>query len=866
MFVTETGNKTHTNTMENTSDAFWSDFPSEHKLVKVANQKRSNNDIRGAIDLYVQVYNSLDKLNQIPAKRLTIQIVSKIVHAYTDLGEIAEAKRSLDKVVAVKNCLARLLFSEAQKSIVNGEISKADGLISEATELWDSKSTKQSDENSAKYLEMLCAASDVFLKNKKFKKVVQSCNKMIEHESLQLAHYEKRSEIYKKFIQLMEEDPHVKTSVSDDYHLADIVVDSSLTKNFYLYNGKKCYKDLEYALKHYLNYVPMHKERESYRIFINSGVYSWPQKSTLQAFLKQISGKKSQTESDLSLRITGSSRVIFLPNSEEKQDAIEIVEFPKGEIFFKNISFGEKKVFSAKLNKITLHIENKVNMTFDSCLFSNVKIESSKPKIKSERSSLSFDFCHFENQDLINFEFGLASWWKVSFSNCLVKNNDSTGIIAIVGCQFTLSNTEIVTDNFNCGDRLLVMGEMANLTATGCLFRAKYAVKEVKMTRFSTSTLPDKVWFETVVEKPLNDVFHKTYDLRILNGAKCSIVSSKVKWRIQVNSSDATIKQCVLSPAYATLSSKVAAVISLEKSGNMSVIGNTFEDYSLGIRMSMGAKPLIDKNTFLDGSFSAITVQQHSEPIIRRNLFKENEERGQMCAILYLPEFSSGRIEHNTFQDFSFQPIYIFQENKVDVIHNSYVNIDYMKHSVSKGIFTPKPWFMTSLQDVLMQISFKSTYDAIFHKKMDSSNLTNKIGCSMMERKWPKEDVVRFWKSDYETKRQKKIVDCQKHKNSCRRSCEDCDSEYETGSESEEEDEETARWLAEKKIDKESYLAILSGAQLKECFSCGMVKMKIQQCSHCKLVHFCDIACQRKSWPNHKALCKLITTKSTITT
>ena len=62
----------------------------------------------------------------------------------------------------------------------------------------------------------------------------------------------------------------------------------------------------------------------------------------------------------------------------------------------------------------------------------------------------------------------------------------------------------------------------------------------------------------------------------------------------------------------------------------------------------------------------------------------------------------------------------------------------------------------------------------------------------------------------------------------------------------------------EKRLTKATYIAILGGAQLKECFSCGKIKIKVQQCSQCKLVYFCDTQCQKASWLTHKVLCKLI--------
>ncbi len=44
----------------------------------------------------------------------------------------------------------------------------------------------------------------------------------------------------------------------------------------------------------------------------------------------------------------------------------------------------------------------------------------------------------------------------------------------------------------------------------------------------------------------------------------------------------------------------------------------------------------------------------------------------------------------------------------------------------------------------------------------------------------------------------------------------------------------------------------------KLCASCGQYNVKAKRCSACERVRYCDKACQKKDWKNHKIICKSI--------
>ncbi len=40
------------------------------------------------------------------------------------------------------------------------------------------------------------------------------------------------------------------------------------------------------------------------------------------------------------------------------------------------------------------------------------------------------------------------------------------------------------------------------------------------------------------------------------------------------------------------------------------------------------------------------------------------------------------------------------------------------------------------------------------------------------------------------------------------------------------------------------------------CVGCGKEPAQLLRCTACKAVKFCDVACQRKAWPEHKTKCE----------
>ena len=48
---------------------------------------------------------------------------------------------------------------------------------------------------------------------------------------------------------------------------------------------------------------------------------------------------------------------------------------------------------------------------------------------------------------------------------------------------------------------------------------------------------------------------------------------------------------------------------------------------------------------------------------------------------------------------------------------------------------------------------------------------------------------------------------------------------------------------------------------VKYCNYCGTISEHIQHCSRCKSVHYCNVECQKKDWPNHKSGCVLAVNK-----
>ncbi|KAF7335668.1 MYND-type domain-containing protein [Mycena venus] len=48
------------------------------------------------------------------------------------------------------------------------------------------------------------------------------------------------------------------------------------------------------------------------------------------------------------------------------------------------------------------------------------------------------------------------------------------------------------------------------------------------------------------------------------------------------------------------------------------------------------------------------------------------------------------------------------------------------------------------------------------------------------------------------------------------------------------------------------------GAACYQCYSPAPESVKLQKCSGCRLVSYCNSACQHESWPSHKQFCKVI--------
>ncbi|KAJ6559841.1 hypothetical protein B0H19DRAFT_1145901 [Mycena capillaripes] len=53
------------------------------------------------------------------------------------------------------------------------------------------------------------------------------------------------------------------------------------------------------------------------------------------------------------------------------------------------------------------------------------------------------------------------------------------------------------------------------------------------------------------------------------------------------------------------------------------------------------------------------------------------------------------------------------------------------------------------------------------------------------------------------------------------------------------------------------------GAACYQCYSPGSESLKLQKCSGCRLVSYCNSSCQHASWPSHKQFCRLVATFET---
>ena len=42
---------------------------------------------------------------------------------------------------------------------------------------------------------------------------------------------------------------------------------------------------------------------------------------------------------------------------------------------------------------------------------------------------------------------------------------------------------------------------------------------------------------------------------------------------------------------------------------------------------------------------------------------------------------------------------------------------------------------------------------------------------------------------------------------------------------------------------------------LRTCASCGRKQLQLLKCSRCKAAFYCDAACQRRHWREHRAVC-----------